>query len=94
MFPNSQYLTKLLIDTHVEELRRAGARSRLARAATDDSPRPVRRPELPIAIRPARAAGGPRLRKPAEGDSAAVPPVPVPIAEADGERHPLVASID
>jgi hypothetical protein len=31
MFPNSPYLTKLLVDAHVDELRRTAARSRLAR---------------------------------------------------------------
>jgi hypothetical protein len=52
MLPNSPYLTKLLVDAHIEELRRASARSRLARAAIDDSARPVRSPELPAERHP------------------------------------------
>jgi hypothetical protein len=94
MLPNSPYLTKLLVDAHVEELRRAAARSRLSGAATDDSLRPIGSLENPITIRPARPADAPALRKLAGFDSAAVPSVPVLIAEADGELRAAVSLHD
>jgi hypothetical protein len=59
VLPNSSYLTKLLVDAHVEELRRTAARSRLARAATDDAVQPARSLERLITIRAARPADTP-----------------------------------
>jgi hypothetical protein len=94
MLPNSPYLTKLLVDAHVEELRRAAARSRVARAATDAAPWPVGSLELPITIRPAQPADASALRKLADYDSAAVPAVPVLIAGADGEVRAAVSLRD
>ena len=38
MLPNSSYLTKLLVDAHIEDLRRAAAHARSAPPATDDPP--------------------------------------------------------
>ena len=39
MLPNSPYLTKLLADAHIEDLRRAAASSRLARTPDPVAPR-------------------------------------------------------
>jgi hypothetical protein len=50
MLPNSPYLTKMLLDGHVEELRRVAARSRWPRTAREDAPRPVGSHELPSTI--------------------------------------------
>jgi hypothetical protein len=63
MLPNSTHLTKRLVDAHIEELRRAGARSRLARVPTDDSPRSAGTLELTITIRAARLPVGIRIRR-------------------------------
>jgi hypothetical protein len=94
VLPNSSSLTKLLVDAHIEELRRAAARSRTVRAARDDSRAPNRTLELPITIRAARPADATALRQLAEYDSAAVPSVPVLIAEANGELRAAVSLHD
>jgi hypothetical protein len=94
MLLNSPYLTKLLVDAHIDELRRAAARSRLPRAATADSLRPDGSLEHPITIRPARPADAPALRKLADCDSAAVPSVPVLVAEANGELRAALSLHD
>jgi hypothetical protein len=93
MFPNS-HLTKLMAEAHVEDLRRAADRSRLARAAKDVSLRPVGNLEVPITIRPARPADASALAKLAALDSADVPSVPVLIAEANGEVRAAVSLYD
>jgi hypothetical protein len=94
VLPNSSSLTKLLVDAHIEELRRAAARSRMARTARDDSLPPNGSLELPITIRSARPADAPALRQLADDDSAAVPSVPVLIAEANGELRAAVSLHD
>jgi hypothetical protein len=94
MLPNSTHLTQRLVDAHIEELRRAGVRSRLARVPTDDPSRSAGTLELTITIRAARSADESALRMLAERDSAAVPAAPVLIAEADGELRAAVSLHD
>jgi hypothetical protein len=94
VLPNSSSLTKLLVDAHIEDLQRAAARSRTARAARDDSLSPNGSLDLPITIRPARAADALALERLAEYDSAVVPSVPVLIAEANGELRAAVSLHD
>jgi hypothetical protein len=48
MFPNSTSLTKLLVDRHIEDLRRSAARARLARASTDDTAKTIRNLRRPL----------------------------------------------
>lgn len=88
--PNSSYLMKLLVDAHVDDLRRAAARARLARAATEGSQRPTGGFELPITIRPARPADATALRRLADSDSATVPAAPLLIAEVNGQLRAAV----
>jgi hypothetical protein len=94
MLTNSPYLMKLLVDAHVDDLRRAAASARLARVVTEEPHRPAGGPELPITIRPARPADAPALRRLAESDSAAFPAVPVLVAEANGELRAAVSLHD
>ncbi len=90
----STSLTKLKFESHTEDLRRAAARCRVARASTDRSHRPPERLELAITIRPARPADASALTKLADYDSAEVPSIPVLIAEANGELHTAVSLDD
>ena len=90
----SNWHTKLLAEARVQDLRRAADNARLARAAKDASRRPVLNPEIPITIRPARAADASALANLAERDSAEVPLAPVLIAEASGELRAAVSLHD
>lgn len=63
MLPNSSSLTKLLVDAHIEELRRSAARSRTVRRAREDSLPPNRRLELPTTLSPAQPADAPLGRR-------------------------------
>jgi hypothetical protein len=93
MVPNS-YLAKLIAEAHVEDLRRDADRSGLARAAKEASARRIRSLEAPITIRPARPADAPGLAKLAELDSAAVPSLPILVAEATGQVRAAVSLAD
>ena len=63
MFPNSSSLTKLLVDAHIEELRRSVARSRTVRRARHDSPSPNRRLDVSTTLRPAQPIDAPLGRR-------------------------------
>ena len=93
MIPNG-YLARLIAEAHVEDLRRDADRSGLAWAAKQASARWIRSLEAPITIRPARPADGPGLAKLAELDSAAVPPLPILVAEATGQVRAAVSLED
>ena len=93
MIPSGWH-TKLLAEARIQELRRAADDSRLARAAKDASRQPAVNLELPITIRPARAADASALANLAERDSAEVPLEPVLIAEASGELRAAVSLYD
>ncbi|HXD64977.1 MAG TPA: hypothetical protein VNV17_10190 [Solirubrobacteraceae bacterium] len=90
MVPSS-YLAKLIADAHHDDLRRAADRSGLGRAAREASPWPPRNLDVPITIRPARPADAAALSRLAELDSAEVPPLPILIAEANGEIRAAVS---
>jgi hypothetical protein len=90
MVPNS-YLTQLIAEAHVEDLRRAAERSGLGRAPQEASPWPARNLDVPITIRPARPTDAAALSRLAELDSAEVPSLPVLIAEANGEIRAAVS---
>ncbi len=93
MVPN-YWLTKSLAEARLADLRRAADHSRLAHAAKEVSLRPKVNLEVPITIRPARAADAAALVKLAECDSAEVPLAPVLIAEASGELRAAVSLYD
>jgi hypothetical protein len=93
MSPN-HHLRKLVGEAHADDLRRAVARSRLARPPKRLSPRQIGNRELPITIRPACPADASALAKLADRDSGEVPSVPVLIAEADGELRAAVSLHD
>jgi hypothetical protein len=93
MFRN-HHLTKLVAETHVDDLRRAADPSRLARGAKDLSLRSVENLEVPITIRSARPADASALANLAQRDSAEVPSVPVLIAEANGELRAAMSLYD
>jgi hypothetical protein len=67
MLSNSTYLTKLLVDAHIDDLRRAAGRARLGRAATQRAQRPSQGPPLGVTIRSAAPAVAP-LRRPAQSE--------------------------
>ncbi len=90
MVPSS-YLTKLIAEAHVEDLRRAADRSGLGRAPQEVSAWPARNLDVPITIRPARLADAAALSRLAELDSAEVPSLPLLIAEANGEIRAAVS---
>jgi hypothetical protein len=93
MVPN-HWLMKFLADARLADLRRTADHSRLAQAAKDVSRRPVMNLEVPITIRPARAADAPALASLAKCDSAEVPLAPVLLAEASGELRAAVSLYD
>ena len=93
MVPN-HWLMKFLADARLADRRRAADHSRLAQAAKDVSRRPVMNLEVPITIRPARAADAPALASLAKCDSAEVPLAPVLLAEASGELRAAVSLYD
>jgi hypothetical protein len=90
----SNWHTQLLAEARIQDLRRAADASRLARAAKDASRPPSVKLEIPITIRPARAADASALANLAERDSAEVPLAPVLIAEASGELRAAVSLYD
>jgi hypothetical protein len=57
MLSNSSYLTQLLVEAHIDDLRRDAARAGLGRSAKEGSQRPSKRLQLPITIRVARRRG-------------------------------------
>jgi hypothetical protein len=63
VLPNSSSLTKLLVDAHIEELRRSAARSRTVRRAREDLLSPNRRLELPTTLPPAQPTNAPLGRR-------------------------------
>jgi hypothetical protein len=87
----SPYLAKLIAEAHVEDLRRAANRSASRRAEQEISPRLAPNVDVPITIRPARPADATALARLAELDSAAVPPLPILIAEANGQIRAAVS---
>jgi hypothetical protein len=93
MVPN-YYLTKLIAEAHVDDLRRAADRSALRRTAKEVSQRRAGSLEVPITIRPARSADASALAKLAELDSAEALSLPVLIAEAAGEVRAAVSIYD
>jgi hypothetical protein len=93
MAPN-HYLTKIMAEAHVEDLRRAVHRPGLARGAKEGTPRPIGNLEAPITIRPARSADASALAKLAALDSAEVPSLPVLIAEVTGQVRAAVSLHD
>jgi hypothetical protein len=92
MNPN-YYLSKLIAEAHVEDLRRAADRSALRRTAKGASPRRGSL-ELPITIRPARPTDESALARLAELDSAAALKLPAVIAEVAGEVRAAVSLYD
>jgi hypothetical protein len=93
MNPN-YYLSKLMAEAHVEDLRRAADRSALQRTAKGASPPPAGSLELPITIRPARPTDASALARLAELDSAAALKLPAVIAEVAGEVRAAVSLSD
>ena len=57
MVSNSSYLTKLLVEAHIDDLRRDAARAGLGRSAKEGSQRPSKRLRFPITLRVARRRG-------------------------------------
>ena len=94
MLPNSSYLTKILVDAHVDDLRRAAAHAGSGGAVIDHRQRLGVGLELPITIRPAQSDDAAALSTLAERGSASVPSVPILVAEAEGELRAALSLYD